>query len=563
MSLLSFITEKRSLENPRQWLIDFFGGGSESDAGVRVTPSSAMQSTAVLACVRVISESVASLPCLIYERLPEGGKKRAVDHPLYALLHDAPNPYQSAFEFAEMLQGHACLRGNAYAEIIETKGGTVEALVPLHPDKVQTVSYDDGKWAYRLPGTKGGQRTLLRHEMFHLRGLSDDGRVGLSPIALARNAIGLTIATERFGSRFFANDARPGGVLQMPGKLTKEAKGNLKASWQEGHSGDNQHKVAVLEEGLTWQAIGINPDEAQFLETRKFQTNEIARIFRVPPHLIGDLERSTFSNIEHQSLEFVVHTLRPWLVRWEQAFARALLTAEERRKFTIEILVDALLRGDQKTRFEAYNLARNAGWMNADEIRERENMNPLPDGQGQIYLIPLNMMPASQAGTSANDGSAERSRIAARYRILVDDAFSRLVQKEVKAARRAAGRLEETGDLAEFRIWVDGFYADLATHATRLLAPAVLSLVESLAVTVESPADGVMQRLAADLALELGETHVFASRDALLDAPTAEAVRAMLDAWEASRTAESGAEAVRQAERAVMDTHRRHAGLTH
>ena len=239
---------------------------------------------------------------------------------------------------------------------------------------------------------------LTDDRVWHLRGLSNDGLDGYSPISLMRQAIGLSMAAEKFGAKFFGNDARPGGILLHPGQLGDEAAKRLTETWESRHGGlSGAHRVAVLEEGLSYKEIGIPPDDAQFLETRKFQVNEIARIYRIPPHMLADLERATFSNIEHQSIDFVTHTIRPWLVRWEQSIKQNLMVPADRDRYFAEFLVDGLLRGDTKSRYEAYAIGRQNGWFSADDIREMENLNPLPDGKGEEYLIPLNMIPAGSA----------------------------------------------------------------------------------------------------------------------------------------------------------------------
>ena len=323
-----------------------------------VSPSTALQVTAVFACVRILAETVAGLPLHVYRRLENGGKARAPDHYLYSLLHYLPNPEMTSFEFREVMMGHVCTWGNAYAEIEFDRAGRVRALWPLRPDRM-TVKRVNGRlqYIYKLskPDSQGRTEITLRDEqVFHVHGLGSDGIVGYSPIHLARQAVGLALAAEEFGARFFGNDARPGVVLEHPGQLGDEAHKRLRESWESRHGGlDKSHRVAILEEGLKVHEIGLPPEDAQFLQTRKFQVSEIARMFRIPPHMIADLERATFSNIEHQSLEFVIHTIRPWLVRWEQEIYRSLLTPQERKTYFAEFLVDGLLRGDIKSRYGA------------------------------------------------------------------------------------------------------------------------------------------------------------------------------------------------------------------
>jgi HK97 family phage portal protein len=349
-----------------------------------------MTIAAVFACVRVLSESVAQLPLVLYRRLPEGGKVRAVEHPLYPILHDAPNDFQTSFEWREMKQGHTALRGNSYS-FINRAGGQVRELLPIHPDKVEP-KQEDWKVTYKVQMGSGNTREFKQGDILHIRGLSSDGVMGLSPVKLFREAMGLALATEKHGAKLFGNGTRLGGILKHPGTLSENGAARLKQSWEDAHAGvDNAFKTALLEEGISWEAVGMTSEDAQFLETRKFQKTEIASIFRVPPHLIGDLERSTNNNIEHQGLEFVIYTLTPWLRRWESALGKALLPPEQRGEYFIEFLVDGLLRGDFKTRMEGYASALNNGWLNPNEVREMENRNPIEGGDQ--YLRPLNLAP--------------------------------------------------------------------------------------------------------------------------------------------------------------------------
>ena len=385
----------------------FYMGGSSS--GKVVTERSAMQMTAVYACVRILSEAIAGLPLHMYRYKEDGGKEKALDHPLYLLLHDEPNPEMSSFVFRETLMTHLLLWGNAYAQIIRNGKGEVVALYPLMPNKM-TVSRDETGQLYytyqksqeELPKDNTYTVTLHPSDVLHIPGLGFDGLVGYSPIAMAKNAIGLAIATEEYGSKFFANGAAPSGVLEHPGTI-KDPK-RVRESWMSQFGGSaNSNKIAVLEEGLKYTPISISPEQAQFLETRKFQINEIARIFRVPPHMVGDLEKSSFSNIEQQSLEFVKYTLDPWVVRWEQSIQRTLLTPEEKKTYFVKFNVEGLLRGDYQSRMSGYATARQNGWMSANDIRELENLDRIPaeDG-GDLYLVNGNMLPLNKAGAFAD-----------------------------------------------------------------------------------------------------------------------------------------------------------------
>lgn len=388
-----------------------FGGSS---AGKAVTERSSMQMTAVYACVRILSEAVAGLPVHLYRYTSEGSKEKAVDHPLYFLLHDEPNPEMSSFVFRETLMTHLLLWGNAYAQIIRNGKGDVVALYPLMPNRMQVDRDQNGQLYYQYqmstdeaPTMKQGTVILKPSEVLHIPGLGFDGLVGYSPIAMAKNAIGLAIAAEEYGSKFYANGAAPSGVLEHPGTLKDPSK--VRESWNAAFGGSsNSHRVAVLEEGLKYTPISINPSEAQFLETRKFQIDEIARIFRIPPHMVGDLEKSSFSNIEQQSLEFVKYTLEPWLVRWEQSICRILLKPEEKRDYFVKFNVDGLLRGDYASRMAGYATARQNGWMSANDIRELENLDKIPAEEGgDLYLVNGNMIPIIQAASGEREVNTE------------------------------------------------------------------------------------------------------------------------------------------------------------
>ncbi len=375
-------------------------------AGKSVTEKTAMQMTAVYACVRILSEAVAGLPLHLYKYNDSGGKSKAIEHPLYRLLHDEPNPEMSSFVFRETLMTHLLLWGNAYAQVLRNGKGEVLGLYPLMPNKM-TVSRDEkGQlyYAYQVSQeenlkSKSVNVILKPSEVLHIPGLGFDGLVGYSPIAMAKNAIGLGIATEEYGSKFFANGAAPSGVLEHPGTIKDPSK--IRESWQATFGGSvNSNKVAVLEEGMKYSPISISPDQAQFLETRKFQINEIARIFRVPPHMVGDLEKSSFSNIEQQSLEFVKYTLDPWVVRWEQSISRALFSEDEKKTYFVKFNVEGLLRGDYQSRMNGYAIARQNGWMSANDIRELEQLDLIPEDEGgNLYLVNGNMLPLTQAGS--------------------------------------------------------------------------------------------------------------------------------------------------------------------
>ena len=392
----------------------FYFGGSTS--GKPVNERTAMQMTAVYSCVRILSEAIASLPLHLYRYTDSGGKEKATDSPLYFLLHDEPNPEMTSFVFRETLMTHLLLWGNAYAQIIRNGKGEVTAFYPLMPDRMTVDRDENGRLYYEYTVSTDdapiNKRSIVRLQPFdvlHIPGLGFDGLVGYSPIAMAKNSIGMAIACEEYGSKFFANGAAPSGVLEHPGTIKDPSR--VRESWTQSFGGSaNAHKVAVLEEGMKYTPISISPEQAQFLETRKFQINEIARIFRVPPHMVGDLEKSSFSNIEQQSLEFVKYTLEPWIIRWEQSISRSLLSIEEKRKYFVKFNVDGLLRGDYQSRMNGYATARQNGWMSANDIRELENLDRIsPEEGGDLYLINGNMLPLKNAGAFAETNNKEEN----------------------------------------------------------------------------------------------------------------------------------------------------------
>ena len=401
----------RSRDKPKNGLngsgYSFLFGSTAS--GKAVNERSAMQMTAVYACVRILSEAVASLPLHMYRYNDTGSKEKALPHPLYGILHDEPNPEMSAFSFRETLMAHLLLWGNGFAQIIRNGRGEVVSLYPLMPDRMTVDRDSRGRLFYEYTRSDGDARTpggkstvtLAPSDVLHIPGLGFDGLVGYSPIAMAKQSIGMGLACDVYGASFYQNGAQPGGVLEHPG-VVKDPK-RVRESWNAIYQGSaNAHRVAVLEEGMAYKPISISPEQAQFLETRKFQIDEIARIFRVPPHMVGDLEKSSFSNIEQQSLEFVKYTLAPWITRWEQAIYRALLSQSEKERFFVRFNVEGLLRGDYQSRMTGYSIARQNGWMSANDIRELENLDRIPaeDG-GDLFLINGNMTRLADAGIFA------------------------------------------------------------------------------------------------------------------------------------------------------------------
>ena len=382
----------------------YFGS---SAAGKSVTASTAIQMSTVYACVRVIAETIASLPLHVYQNQGEGSVK-APEHPLYRILHDEPNAEMTSFVWRETMIAHLLLLGNAYCQIIRSGRNQILGLYPLLPDRMEVDRDSAGTLTYTY-STGSGQTVKLRPEdVLHIPGLGFDGIMGYSPIALEKNAIGLGLAAEEYGSKFFSNGARPSGILTHPNTVKDPKK--LRDSWNAAYGGSNNSgRVAVLEENMSYTPISMPNSEAQFLETRKFQVSEICRIYRVPPHMVGDLEHATFSNIEHQSISFAVHTIRPWVVRLEQSMNRALFSDKEKGVYYVRFNMDGLMRGDYKSRMEGYAIGRQNGWLSTNDIRDLENMNPVPDEDGgNALLVNGNMVSVRRAMNAARENSAQK-----------------------------------------------------------------------------------------------------------------------------------------------------------
>ena len=383
----------------------FFG---QTNAGKTVNERTAMQMTAVYACVRILAESIASLPLHLYEKGENGDRIKADGHPLYFLLHDEPNPEMTSFIFREVMVTHLLLWGNCYAQILRNGRGEVIGLYPLMSNMMSVERDQNGQLFYRYqrlggepPTMDGTDVILLSEDVLHIPGLGYDGLVGMSPIAACRNAVGMGLAADEYGSRFLSNGATPAGVLETPTLIKDVSK--LRDSWEKAYGGTgNAGRVAILEEGVTFKPISMSPQDSQLLETRQYQLTEIARIFRIPPHMLQDLSRATFSNIEEQSLEFVKYTLNPWIIRWEQGMSKALLNAEEKCRYSIRFNVDGLLRGDYKSRMEGYRIGVSSGILSVNDCRRLENMDLLSEEEGGNYhLVQGAMVRLEDAGIYA------------------------------------------------------------------------------------------------------------------------------------------------------------------
>lgn len=514
MGVLTHLVERRdslenpktSLSNPDAWLWDAFGA-TPSRAGVRVSERTALHIVPVFAAVRLLANTLATLPWLTYKRLAVG-KERAPTHPTYRLLHDRPNPEMTPFTFREALMGHLLLWGNAYAEIERDNSGQAIALWPLRPDATVVKRRPTGEKYYETT-VDGRAYPLPAADVFHVPGLSFDGLVGYSPIRLHRESLGLTVAAEEYGARFFGDGSQPRGVLTHPGKLTTEAKIKLKDQWKSAYTGlANSHRTAILEEGVGWQAIGLPPEDSQFLETRKFQVTETARMFGVPPHMIGDMERATFSNIEHMQIGFGVYSVLPWSTRWEQVANWACFRAPDRGAFFSEFSMEGLLRGDSQQRATFYKEMFATAVFSVNDIREKENLNPVEGGEQRF--VPLNMVPLDAArdlalrpkAVGAPSAKAGRAVDERALLPLCREVVERMLKRETVQLRRAAKRPADG-----FGAWVDEFYQEHEETIARAYEP----LVESLARLVL--ADGNAQRFARDWSADCAARHVLHSRE--------------------------------------------------
>lgn len=381
-----------SLSNPAAWLTGLFG---TSKTGVQVSEDNALTFSAVYAAVRIISETIASIPLNVYQADGET-RVKAVGHPVQDLLAKAPNSVSSTFTFREAMASNLVLHGNAYAKIEMNAAGRPTALIPLNPMKVE-VKVVDGEKVYVFDK----KHTYLDYEILHFVGLSFNGLTGKSPLSMAREAVAIGLAAQEYGARFYSNGANAGGVITAPGRLNTEVVKRLRESWNRAQSGNsNSHSTAILEEGMKYEKIGLDPEAAQFLQSRKFQVNEIARIFRIPPSYLADLENSsTRANTEQQAIQFVRDCITPYVRRMEVELNRKLFREDEPNLYAY-FTMEGLMRGDQKARYEAYATARQWGWLSVNDIRDLENLNPVEGGD--IYLQPLNMVQSGQDDTNVD-----------------------------------------------------------------------------------------------------------------------------------------------------------------
>lgn len=468
-----------------------FGGG------VNVTPNGALSQTAVWASVKVLSESVAQIPLFLYERDGEY-KVRATKHPLYKILQRSPNELMSSFHLRQLMMVHLTTWGNAYCEIVWSRDGQVDALIPLRPDRVTPVLVD-GKKYFDVELPDGTAVRLPAYRVWHVPGLGFDGLVGYSPIKLHANTVGLAMAAEEYGANFFKNGTSAGMVLQHPGQLSAEAASRLKRAIETSNAGlSNAHRVMVLEEGMDMKTLGLSPEDAQLLSTRQFQVTEIARIYRVPPHMLGDMSRATWGNVEEMGEEFLRYTLMPYLRSFEATITQQLLVGDEQDTHFAEFLVDSFLRANTEKRYDAYSTAIQNGFMSVNEVRARENLNPIEGGDK--HFVPLNLAPIGQrqiqvasekrdtcsCGIEHRDSSGQsedgRVLMAQSFIPIFEDALGRCLRREVKAVQKAFGQYMKQRNQMEFENWLREYYEEFKDVFVRDLTPALLAQAKQVFV---------------------------------------------------------------------------------
>jgi HK97 family phage portal protein len=563
--ILYVLTGQRSLKDPGGWLTHHFGGRPVL-SGVTVNETTALQNTAVFACVRILAGTVASLPLPVFRRNGDG-KEKDRNHPAYKLLHDRPNPEQSSFQWRQTGIAHQLLWGDWINEI-EYKNNKPVALWPLPPWLVKITTGNRGFVFYDVSMPDGTQRRLKSTQILHSKNGSIDGLRGKSCIRAGAEAIGLSIAAEEFGARFYGEGANVGGIVEYPSRLSPDALKEYKDAVKESYAGlGKSHRIMMLTEGTKYHRVGIPPNEAQFLELRKFQVAEIGRLFGISQlHKIGDLERATFSNIEHQAIEFVVDTIRPLLINAEQEINYKLF---EDAPYFAEFVIDGLLRGDTKSRNEAYAIMRQNGVLSANEWRAMENMNPLDDEQGNMYIIPMNMIPADQARMPEvkeppiEENSREkrtleqrqrdgllRARTAKSYEHIFKAAAQKIVSKERRHVLKAIEKHMGERSTSSFIQWLDDYYRELLPVVRDTMRPAVLSLAEAIraiASTEVSSTDANIEETVNEYLEAQAQAHTIRSKAVIrqlltraemenLDA--AELITARLDEWEENRAAQ-------------------------
>jgi len=563
MGLLAAIELRASIENPSTsladpdaWLVDALGGGI-TEAGVSVNHSNALKFSAVWACVNVLAQDVAGLPLMVYRRLPRG-KEVASEHPLYAVLHDKSNPEMTALNFRRTLQAHVVTWGNAYAEIERNGAGDVIGLWPLLPDRTTAHRVNGRKVIITRVGAT--DITLAAENVLHITGLGFDGLRGYSVIGMARQAIGAALAAEQFGAAFFGHGARPGGVITRPDQMPEENQQRFRRSWNRIHEGlSGAQRIAILDEGMDYKSIGIPPEEAQFIATRQHSVEDIVRFFRVPPHKVQHLLRSTYSNITDENRSYVTDTLHPWLVCWEQEINTTLFRPEEQRELFAEHNAEGRLRGSPTERSDFYMKGINNGWLSPNDVREMENMGAI-DG-GDTYFVPLNLMPLGSDMLLPADVEPEansRMRAFRESRSLTERqriqqthvrGFGAIAERLVKGERESVTRLVEQNLRAapDFLADLRKFYERFESRVAEAFRPLLLTYADQIraAISAElgndvdaSQYDGFVQEYLNGLArrhVRKSELQLRAIVDANPPETLAAAITERLDGWGQTR----------------------------
>ena len=459
---------KRSgVSNPAQWLVDWVNDGSATASGKTINQTGALRYTPFWAAVRVISGTVASLPFIVYRRT-NAGKDRVKNHNVHTLLHNRPNEYMDALTFIESRQAHVLTYGNGYAEIQRDGAGRPVALWPLLPDRTFRKMSEGGIPYYEVWPTHGEKVYLPDYNVLHIKGLGFDGYTGYDVVSYHKEAIGYGVAVKEYGARFFGSDASSGGVLEHPQSLSPEAAKRLADSWNKENAGlTKAHRTKVLEEGLKYSKISVDPEQAQALEIQKYTVDDCSRIFNIPPHKLASMDSATFSNIEEQNIDFLTSTMIYWFKKWEQECNYKLFMPSERPNLFCEILVDGMLRGNIKSRYEAYNFGRNAGFLSVNDIREKENMNSIGE-KGDIYIEPLNVKPAGEPAPTPPapkppaepepDGDDD---VRSTHKALIKNEWSRIIKKQNNSLAHGIR---------------DGFYDDQRDYAYKVLFDAVAAM---------------------------------------------------------------------------------------
>ena len=557
----------------------------KSKAGPEVDQNTALNLSAVWAAVNFLAGTIASLPLHLYQHT-ENGKQKATSNPLYRVLHSQANPMMIAYNGREAIMVHLLLWGNSYSEIIRDGAGRVIAYWPITPNRVKPQLDDKGSLIYEITVPGGKSIILPRSKVLHVPGLGFNGLVGKSVIEVARESLGLNLAMEEYGARFFSNDARPGGVLEHPGSLDDEAFDRLNKSWASAHQGLKQsHRIAILEEGMKFHETSFTPEDSQFLQSRQYSVTEIARWFNLPPHVLKDLTRATFSNIESQAIELVVYSIRPWLVRLEQSFNSFLITRENQGRLFAEHSIQGLLRGDAAARSEYYGKLFNIGALSINDIRELENMNAVEGGDQRF--VPLNMIPLNQAGQLPDVGKSSneeksllltevrsdkdivkgRNRIQARYRRIFESIARKIVSKEVKAVRQAVKKYLGKRSAKDFIRWLDKYYETFGVEATREILPVLMAYADVIGpaaaseIGSEFEMNDDLEKFVREYAEVFGVRHISSSkgqlqalvRDVSPD-EIQEAIEERLNEWEEKRPGKIVARETVQANNAIART---------